>query len=103
MSLLAGNGDPQKRLVKMSVFGSGTLCNDDLQLNDYISKPVKIRALLALPSVPSLRLKSILAEAIPGAKLRHRGVIESDKGTASGITRLKMLNHCPITMRGSCL
>lgn len=74
------------------------ICSFDvagIPVNDYIGKPVKVRALLALPSLPSLRLKSILEEAIPGAKLRHLGTIKSDKGNSIWNNPLKDADTLP--------
>lgn len=46
-----------------------------LEANGYIGRPVKARFLLRLPSAPTVRLKTVLEEAIPGVKLRFIGEI----------------------------
>ncbi len=43
---------------------------------DYIGRPVKIRVLLRLPCSPSVRLKTVIEEAVQGVKLRHIGKME---------------------------
>ena len=43
----------------------------------YIGKPVKMRVLFRMFSSPSVRLKSVLEEAIPGSKLRYLGNTEN--------------------------
>ena len=42
----------------------------------YIGKPVRMRILFRLFSAPTVRLKSVLEEAIPGSKLRYLGNTE---------------------------
>lgn len=44
-----------------------------LDVNDYIGRPVKARFLLRLPSAPTIRLQTVLEEAVPGIKLRFLG------------------------------
>lgn len=40
---------------------------------DYIGNPVRLRVLLRIPSVPSVRLKTVIEEAVRGVKLRAIG------------------------------
>lgn len=42
-------------------------------VRDYVGNPVRARVLLRLPAAPSIRLKSVLEEAVSGAKLRFLG------------------------------
>ena len=44
--------------------------------NDYIGRPVRVRALLRLKESPSVRLKSIIEESVKGAKLRRIGTMD---------------------------
>lgn len=71
------------RVVLGSVMSSEGLRNkkewlrhwkDDLEIFDeYMGTPLRTRFLLRLSSAPSIRLRSILKEAIPQAKLRYLG------------------------------
>jgi hypothetical protein len=45
---------------------------------EYLGCPVRIRVLLRLPAQPSVRLKTVLEEAVPGAKLRFVGRMEQE-------------------------
>ncbi len=49
----------------------------NLSIDEYIGIPVKMKVLLRLPSSPTVRLKTVLAEAVPGAKLRYIGSIST--------------------------
>ncbi len=49
---------------------------NSINSKDYIGRPVKIRALLRLPETPSVRLKTVIEEAVQGVKLRHIGKLE---------------------------
>ncbi len=51
---------------------------DEKNINskDYIGSPVRIRVLLLLPEIPSVRLRMVLEEAISGVKLRHIGNVK---------------------------
>ena len=40
-------------------------------VEDYLGRPVKLRALLRLPAAPSARLRAILEETVPGVRLRQ--------------------------------
>lgn len=44
--------------------------------NEYIGKPVKVRVLLRLPGKPSVRLRTVIEEAVQGAKLRYIGSMD---------------------------
>ena len=48
----------------------------EISANDYIGTPVHMRLILRLPDVPSLRLRTVLKEALPEAKLRRIGSME---------------------------
>ena len=50
-----------------------------VNVQSYIGKPIRTRFLLRLPEAPSLRLKSILSQSIPGAKLRLLGNVENSE------------------------
>lgn len=44
-----------------------------IHAKDYIGTPVRFRMLLCLPTTPSVRLKTVIEEAVPGVKLRRIG------------------------------
>ena len=44
-----------------------------IDVDTYIGKSVKVRILLRLPSEPTIRLRTVLAEAIPGIGFRYLG------------------------------
>ena len=44
-------------------------------IDDYVGKPVRVRFLLRLPDTPSVRLLTVLEEAIPGINLLYHGQI----------------------------
>ena len=44
-----------------------------ISAKDYIGRPIKVRVLLRIPEVPSVRLRSVLEEAVQGAKLKYIG------------------------------
>ena len=46
---------------------------DTNNVNDYIGRPVRMRVLLRIPGEPSVRLRTVLSEAVPGMKLRFIG------------------------------
>lgn len=53
-----------------------TMCSYDvnhISPKDYIGRPVKIKVLLRLQSSPSIRLRTVIDEAVQGAKLRYIG------------------------------
>lgn len=52
---------------------------DGISVRDYLGRPVKMRVLLLLPTSPSIRLKTVLEEAVQGAKCRYVGDIETQK------------------------
>lgn len=69
-----------------AVIGSASLderskCKKDLlstwsgrdNIDDYIGRPVRARILLRLPAAPSVRLLTVLEEAVPGVKLHYHG------------------------------
>ena len=66
----AASEKDQERCRKhtLSSFVSG-----QIEANNYIGRPVLARFLVRLPSFPSIRLKTILTEAVPGTMLRHIG------------------------------
>ena len=51
----------------------------DIDVADYIGRPVKVRALMRLPCETSVRLKTILEEAVRGAKLEFVGRMEDQE------------------------
>ena len=51
----------------------------DVDVKDYIGRPVKIRVLLRIPSAPSVRLRAVLEEAVQGSKLRFIGRMNDPK------------------------
>ena len=72
------------------------LCSYDVKnvpSNEYIGRPVKMRVLLRLPSVPSARLRTIIEEAVTGAKLRYIGTMD-DLSTVE--TWRRPLENAPI-------
>lgn len=46
------------------------------ELEEYLGAPVRARVLLRLPAPPSLRLRTVLGEAVPEARLRELGRME---------------------------
>lgn len=44
-----------------------------IDIDSYIGNPIKARFLLCLPSEPSIRLRSVIDEAIPGIRMRCLG------------------------------
>ena len=59
-----------------------TFCSRRLDITAYIGKPVRTRFLLRLSSAPSVRLKSVLEEAIHGVRLRYIGSL-TEKAAAA--------------------
>ncbi len=51
--------------------------SSNLSIDEYVGIPVKMKVLLRLPSSPTVRLKTVLTEAVPGAKLRYIGSMNS--------------------------
>lgn len=49
---------------------------------DYIGRPIRMRVFLRLPAAPSIRLRTVLEEAVPGAKLQCWGSL-SDSAASS--------------------
>ncbi len=50
-----------------------------IDADQYLGKPVKTRFLLRLPGKPSIRLLSVLEEAVPATELRYLGNMKSQK------------------------
>ena len=50
-----------------------------IDADQYFGKPVKTRFLLRLPGKPSIRLLSVLEEAVPATELRYLGNMKSQK------------------------
>lgn len=50
-----------------------TYDTSNVNVNDYIGRPVRMRVLLRIPGEPSVRLRTVLSEAVPGVKLRFIG------------------------------
>ena len=50
-----------------------------ISVEDYCGRPVKARFLLRLPSAPTIRLRTILHESVPGAQLLYIGNIKDRK------------------------
>ena len=48
----------------------------NINSKDYIGRPVRLRALLRLPCTPSVRLKTVLEEAVQGVKLKFIGMMD---------------------------
>ena len=46
---------------------------------EYIGRPVRARFLFRFPQAPSIRLRAVLEEAAPGAKLRYLGTMDQPK------------------------
>lgn len=53
--------------------------NRNTDVSTYVGNPIKARFLLKLPSKPSVRLKTVLKEAIPGAHLHHLGTMRDPR------------------------
>ncbi len=49
---------------------------------EYLGRPIKIRVLLRLPTAPSIRLRTVIEEAVQGAKLRHIGAMTDTNAVA---------------------
>ena len=50
-----------------------TYDTSNANVKDYIGRPVRMRVLLRIPGEPSVRLRTVLSEAVPGVKLRFIG------------------------------
>lgn len=50
-----------------------SFASSNIDATTYIGHPIKIRVILFLPCSPSIRLKAILEEAIPGIALKYLG------------------------------
>ena len=75
LRVVVGSADEEERMLcKKSVLR--TYSSGNLSPDDYIGRPVKSRVLLRLPSVPSIRLKTVIDESVPGAKLRYLGSMD---------------------------
>ena len=48
----------------------------NINSKDYIGNPVRLRVLLRIPSVPSVRLRTVIEEAVRGVKLRPVGKMD---------------------------
>ncbi len=51
----------------------------NINSRDYIGRPVRLRALLRLPCAPSVRLKTVLEEAVQGVKLKFVGKMDEQE------------------------
>ena len=56
-----------------------TLDSARIDATAYIGKPVRTRFLLRLADKPTIRLKSVLEEMVPGSKLRYLGSMNSQE------------------------
>ena len=50
-----------------------TYDTSNVSVKDYIGRPVRMRVLLRIPGEPTVRLRTVLSEAVPGVKLRFIG------------------------------
>lgn len=48
----------------------------NLDVNDYVGRPVKMRILLRLPAAPSVRLRTVIEESVQGIKIKHIGKMD---------------------------
>ena len=48
----------------------------NVDVNDYVGRPVKVRALFRLASAPSARMRTVTEEAVCGSKLRFVGTMD---------------------------
>lgn len=50
----------------------------NIHVNDYIGRPVRMRVLFLLPGAPSVRLRTVMEEAVQGAKFRYVGNLDQE-------------------------
>lgn len=49
---------------------------NNINAKDYIGRPIRFRALLRLSGIPSIRLKTVIEEAVQDAKLKYVGKLD---------------------------
>lgn len=57
---------------------SKTLCDSSINPEKYLGRPVKVSLLLRLPSEPTMRMRTVFDEAIPGIKISYLGCMEDE-------------------------
>lgn len=70
VTLCSATLDEQEACRKVAV---RTYNHPNINAENYIGIPIKMKVLLRLPTSPSVRLRTILGEAVAGAKLRYLG------------------------------
>lgn len=55
----------------------------NIPFKEYVGRPVKMRVLLRLPTMPSIRLKTVIEDSVQGAKLRLIGKMEGSDAEAT--------------------
>ena len=87
INILRQKGAQFKAVIGPATEEEQTLCRKDtlrsintgkIDIDAYIGKPVKARFLIRLPSEPTIRLRTVLDEAIPGIMFRYLGNMEDD-------------------------
>lgn len=74
----AGKASPEEQ-VQCRIRTLKNWSSHEINPRDYIGTPVKIRFLLRLPAVPSIRLKSVLETAVPGIRIAALGSMREKK------------------------
>lgn len=64
-------GEDDKAICRKNTLRSYDVSGIDPK--DYIGRPVRMRVMLRIPSAPSVRLRSVIEEAIQGVKMRFVG------------------------------
>lgn len=62
--------EEQKRCRKNTI---RTFDIRNLDVKDYIGRPVRMKILLRLPATPSVRLRTVIEESVQGIKIKHIG------------------------------
>ena len=88
----AATEDEQENCRKSTI---RTLDSTRIDATAYIGKPVRTRFLLRLTDKPTVRLKSVFEEMIPGLKLRYIGNMDSQKSKGTWNKPLDDANVLP--------
>jgi len=80
LRIILGSASSEEQTVcRKIVYRS--FCIGGVSVNEYIGKPVKMRVLICLASAPSIRLRTIIEEAIPGAQIKYLGNLSEAKAS----------------------
>lgn len=69
---VTGKADSEEQLICKNRTAE-IYCYSNYPQNEYTGRPVKTRVLLRLPSSPTIRLKTVIEEAVNGCELRYIG------------------------------